>query len=163
MKKHITLIIAAIMILGSIKAMAMSDSEIDRMNTDGKIEAAIADQSCSDCADFDLTEGKIGAAAAMNMRLMLEESQKKVDEISRMGDMVGNAMEDSQGLLKFIGEKETFAEMALNEMKALEKKADSMETDALLKASSRMAKLSTEIRALNEETQVTLDKVLAGR
>lgn len=131
MKKQVTLIIAAIMILGSIKAMAMTDSEMDHM----------------------IADGKVVAVEAANMRRLLEESEKRVEEIREMGEMIGSSMEDSHGLLKFLGEKETFAEMALNQMKSIDKEIDSLEGDELFKASFRMEQLSIEIRLRHEEAQ----------
>lgn len=163
MKNQIKSTLAAILMLGSLNAQAMTDAQIDFMNTEGKIEAAMASQRCSECDNLDITEGKIAAATMMNMRIMIEESQNKIEEIRRIGDIVGQSMEDSQGLLKFIGEKETFAEMAINEMKALEKKADFLSGDALFAAHSRIAKLAGEIQDMNQETQITFDKLVSRR
>lgn len=160
MKKHIIGALASVVFLSSFQAFAMSDDDIEQMNVHGKIEAALADQRCSECDGIDLMEGKIAASAVMNMHLLVQESQKKVNEIIRIGDMVGQSMDDSHGLIKFIGEQETFAQMALNEMKSLEKQSAKMSNVEALQAHSKMAKLAGEIRSLNEETQITLDKVM---
>lgn len=146
MKTQFKLALAVIMVLGSINAMAVT-------------EAAVADQTCSTC-DGNMMEEKVEAAAAMNMRVMIEESQGKLDEITRIGDIVGDSLEDSHGLLKFIGEKESFAQMALDEMRRTEKESRSLSGDELFKAHRKVSKLALEVRALNEETQKTLDKVI---
>lgn len=142
MKKTIKHTLAAVMLLTSFNAFAMSESDMD---------------------SFDMMEGKIAATAMMNMEVLIEESQKHVDEIKNMGELIGQSMEDSNGLLKFIGEKETFAEMALNEMKMLNKKKETMSVDGLIKAQTKISALAGEIRAMNEETQMTLDKILGAR
>lgn len=142
MKKTIKHTLAAMMLLTSFNALAMSESEMD---------------------GFDMMEGKIAATAMMNMQVLIEESQKHVDEIKSMGELIGQSMEDSHGLLKFIGEKETFAEMALSEMKMLDKKKETMSVDGLIKAQAKISALAGEIRAMNEETQMTLDKALGAR
>lgn len=142
MKKTIKHTLTAIMLLSSFNVSAMNES-----NTDS----------------FDMMEGKIAATAMMNMQILIEESQKQVDEIKGMGELIGQSMEDSHGLLKFIGEKETFAEMALNEMKMLDKKKEKMTVDGLIKAQARISSLAGEIRAMNEETQTTLDKILGAK
>lgn len=163
MKKQFKLALAVIMVLGSVKAFAMTDEDIMIMNTEGKIEAAMGEEGCSTCERFDFMEGKIEAAAAMNMKFIVQDAQKKVSEIKKIGNLIGTSMEDSQGLIKFIGEKEHFAELALSEMKRLEKASDSLSGENLFNAHSRMIKLASEIRSLNEETQMTVDKILSGR
>lgn len=65
--------------------------------------------------------------------------------------------------LNLSAKKETFAEMALNEMKMLDKKKETMSVDGLIKAQTKISALAGEIRAMNEETQMTLDKVLGAR
>lgn len=163
MKKQFKLALAVVMILGSVKAMAMSDAEIDAMNTEGKIEAAMADR-CLECdGSMDIMEGKIEASAIMNMHIMVEDAQKQVKKIQSMGDMVGQSMEDSHGLIKFMGQQEMFADMALQEMKRIEKTVDNLSGDAIFTAHTRMSKLASDIRELNESTQMTVDKVMFGR
>lgn len=142
MKRAIKHTLATILLLTSFNSFAMSESDRDSL---------------------DMMEGKIAATATMNMQILIEDSQKQIDEIKIMGELIGQSMEDSHGLLKFIGEKETFAEMALNEMKILVKKKETMSVDGLIKAQTKISALAGEIRAMNEETQMTLDKVLGAR
>ena len=152
-----TLILAAIT-MSSLSSFAMTEDEALAINTEGKIQAAMANQACEDCGENDLMNGKIEAAAINNMQVMVKDAETQLKQIQQIGDIVGHSVEDSQGLLKFIGEKETFADRALTELKVLAKNADSLQGDSLFRAYDRATRLAVEIRQLNEETQQTFDK-----
>lgn len=53
MKKHVLLAMAVIMVLGSIKAMAMSEQEAMDMNQQSKVEAGIRNQQWESLVDQD--------------------------------------------------------------------------------------------------------------
>ncbi|WP_374029601.1 hypothetical protein [Bdellovibrio bacteriovorus] len=162
MKKKVMLALAIIMVLGSVKAMALTEEEAYIMNQQTKIDAVEADVGCSTCADgdSDIIEGKLQAAAKVSMVGLIEDSRAQVKEIRKIGNDIGTAMDDSHGLIKFLGQQEEFAVEALKEMKMIEKSVDGLEGEATYVAYEKLSKLADRISELNRETKTTVEKVL---
>jgi hypothetical protein len=65
------------------------------------------------------TEGKMEAAALGQIRFMIEDSEQRTQEIGQIEDEVGTTMDNSNGLLKALGEKEAIASAANNKIKRI--------------------------------------------
>lgn len=101
MKKKITLALAVIMVLGSVKAMAMTAEEAHHMNQLSKIEtmAEAREGACTTCSDSELT--RIAATQLMQ----IEQLKNEVDElISAAGDQGSSLQENSLGQISFLAD-----------------------------------------------------------
>lgn len=81
MKKHVLLAMAVIMVLGSVKALAMSDQDLMDMNQQSKVEAMVRNQQMESLVDQD--------AKIQGSRLA------EITSIRLLAFQVGNALIDA--------------------------------------------------------------------
>lgn len=110
MKKKVMLALAIVMVLGSVKAMAEEVDEIQRMITEGKIQAAEAANRCMEC---ELNVQGKWDAAELDMNLITIKSQ--ITEMEKMQDELGD-MENTRGVLSALGQTITTAEEVRKEI-----------------------------------------------
>ncbi|MFS4459387.1 hypothetical protein [Bdellovibrio sp. HCB2-146] len=139
MKKAVIWAMAAMMILGSLKALA---TDIDM--TGGKLDAAEAEEALLE-ADIQAenTEGKIAAA---ELQTAMASIRTQIDAIYAMQDEL-SALEDSQGMIKKLG---MIADLEEQKLRAID---DSLNVALAKKANASLAK---RIQVLRQEVNVVL-------
>lgn len=137
MKKAIIWAMAAMMILGSLKALA---ADVD--HTTGKIESEEENLLELDI-QMENTEGKIAAA---ELQLAMASIRTQIDVIYGMQDEL-SALEDSQGMIKKLG---MIADLEEQKLRAID---DSLNVALAKRANASLAK---RIEVLRQEVNVVL-------
>lgn len=137
MKKAIIWAMAAMMILGSLKALA---TDID--HTIGKIESEEENFLEMDIQNEN-TEGKISAA---ELQMAMTSIRTHIDAIYAMQDEL-SALEDSQGMIKKLG---MIADLEEQKLRAID---DSLNVVLAKKANASLAK---RIQVLRQEVNIVL-------
>ncbi len=84
MKKHVLLAMAVIMVLGSIKAMAMSEQEAMDMNQQSKVEAGIRNQQMDRMDEATHGNGQIQAAQKNHIRDIRIKSAQTIKALIKL-------------------------------------------------------------------------------
>ncbi|MNL17099.1 hypothetical protein D3C87_1381730 [compost metagenome] len=137
MKKAMIWAMAAMMILGSLKALA---TEVD--HTAGKIESEEENLLELDI-QMENTEGKIAAA---ELQMAMASIRTNIEAIYAMQDEL-SALEDSQGMIKKLG---MIADLEEQKLRAID---DSLDVALAKKANASLAK---RILVLRNEVNVVL-------
>lgn len=137
MKKAIIWAMATMMILGSLKALA-----VEADHTQGKIESEEENFLELDI-QMENTEGKIAAA---ELQLAMASIRTQIDTLYAMQDEL-SALEDSQGMIKKLG---MIADLEEQKLRAID---DSLNVALAKKANASLAK---RIELLRQEVNVVL-------
>lgn len=109
MKKKVLLAMAVIMVLGSVKAMALTDDEVMDMNAATKVEAVEAMNA--EMANGDLTDGKIAAVQIAEIRELNQKIDRLTSESMAEGSGLGQLSDQADRLLRQAEATEDSAEI----------------------------------------------------
>jgi hypothetical protein len=102
----------------------------------------------------EMTEGKMQGHALMSAMDMQKEAAGLLKEIISIEDQVGMSVEESGGLIKALGEKETMATEAKQKIDAIVQILDqSSNTDEILVGFTDVRTLTEQIRELAKEAR----------
>lgn len=102
----------------------------------------------------EISEGKMQGHALMSAMDMQKEVAQLVKEIGALEDQVGTTMEESGGLIKALGEKETLATEAKLKIDAIVQILDqSSNTDEILVGFTDVRTLTDQVRELAKDAR----------
>ncbi|NUN04863.1 MAG: hypothetical protein HUU57_03780 [Bdellovibrio sp.] len=84
MEKHVLLAMAVIMVLGSVKALAMSDQDLMDMNQQSKVEAMVRNQQMDRLDEVAHGNGQIQAAQKNHIRDLRIKSAQTINALVKL-------------------------------------------------------------------------------
>lgn len=134
MKKKFMLVIAVIMVLGSIRAMAMTEQEAMDMNTLTKIDA-IEGSFSGECHECNHEDGRIMAVQMDSIKILKD----RVDTLVNIAGDEGVLQQSSLGQMSFL------ADMYVTEAE------QARSSDALNKVYESSLELEKEVRKIEKQ------------